>query len=54
MVEREKYEGEKAFYCECCGLHYRERQVAEECESYCERENRCQHSVTRKSIERGG
>lgn len=30
MVTGERFDGEIAFACDACGLHYRERDIAEE------------------------
>ncbi|MFB6145935.1 MAG: hypothetical protein ABEJ99_05540 [Candidatus Nanohaloarchaea archaeon] len=52
MVRRGDFNGEKAYICEECGLHYREKQVAENCEEHCRTRNACSLEMTRKSLER--
>lgn len=52
MVEKEEFDGDEAYYCDCCGLHYEKKETAEECEMHCKQRNVCQQKVTKKSIER--
>lgn len=52
MVEKTEFEGEEAYRCEACGFHYREKEVAEKCEEYCNKNNICKSEITEKSLER--
>ncbi|MFB6115386.1 MAG: hypothetical protein ABEK04_03760 [Candidatus Nanohalobium sp.] len=52
MVKKEKFEGEEAFKCEECGMHYQEKDLAEKCERYCREKGMCNSEITEKSLER--
>ena len=41
MVEETNLEGEIVYKCEKCGWMYREKNVAEKCENYCEKHKVC-------------
>lgn len=42
---------EQIFQCPVCGLHYRDKDVAAECEAFCKANNACSIEITQKSIE---
>ena len=52
MTTETDYEGEKAYRCDACGMHYRDRGTAEKCESYCVEKGICNSEITEKSLER--
>ncbi|QKQ98267.1 hypothetical protein GKQ38_01900 [Candidatus Nanohaloarchaea archaeon] len=54
MTTTTEYDGEKAYMCEECGMHYRKEELAERCEKYCREEGMCNSEITRKSMERSG
>lgn len=54
MVDKEEYKGETVYHCEVCGFHYRDRELAEQCETHCRDHNSCSDEITAKSIERTG
>lgn len=52
MVVEEEFEGEKAFKCEECGFHYRDRGMAERCEKHCRDYSACDTEIVESSLER--
>ncbi|MDE1873547.1 MAG: hypothetical protein KGI04_00290 [Candidatus Micrarchaeota archaeon] len=39
------------YACSVCGLHYTDRETAEECYAWCSAHSSCRLSVARKSVE---
>lgn len=52
MVVKEEFKGEKAFKCEECGFHYREKEMAEKCEEHCRDYDACDTEYVQKALER--
>jgi len=42
---------EKIFQCPECGHHYRNENLAKECEAFCKANNACNLEISMKSIE---
>lgn len=51
MVVEETVEDERAYRCEECGLHYRDRATAEACEAYCAEHQSCNTELMRYALE---
>lgn len=43
--------GKKAYTCEICGFHYREKKDTDACRDYCRKHGACSMDITKKSIE---
>ncbi|MEK7561626.1 MAG: hypothetical protein AAB541_02080 [Patescibacteria group bacterium] len=41
----------RQFRCSECGLHYRQQQIAKQCEEYCKTHNACSIEIMRYAIE---
>ncbi len=54
MVTKEKFQGEETFACGECGMHYREKTDAEECEDFCREKGICNTEIIDRSVERSG
>lgn len=52
MVVEEKYEDEKAYKCEECGFHYRDKRMAKKCEKHCRDYDACDTEIVENSLER--
>ncbi len=52
MVVEEEYEGQDSFKCEECGFHYRDREMAENCEEHCRDYSACDTEIVMNSLER--
>ncbi len=50
MVKVVNKEGEALHICEECGLAYRERTWAEECERFCSTHHACSLEITRHAV----
>ena len=46
--------GKDLYQCEECGLHYIEKNTAEECEKFCKKYNACNIKITKYAIENKG
>jgi hypothetical protein len=51
MVERDEFDSVKAFACEVCGHHYREKRDAERCEAACDEEGMCDPDLHEDALE---
>ena len=51
MVKKEQFQGKETFKCEDCGLHYSDKQIAQDCENFCRTHKSCSGEITKKSIE---
>jgi hypothetical protein len=40
------------YQCAECGLHYRDKETAKQCEEWCKEHNSCNLEITRHSVER--
>lgn len=54
MVKTENVDGETVYHCEVCGFHYREKELAEQCEEHCRNYDSCSDEIAAQSIERTG
>jgi hypothetical protein len=54
MTTETEHEGETAYRCDDCGMHYKNQETAEKCEEYCREHGLCNSEITEKSMERGG
>lgn len=52
MVREERFEGDDAFRCGECGLHYTERETAERCEAFCREQGACSTAIVQAAVER--
>jgi hypothetical protein len=50
MVKEKRINDEILFLCEVCGLGYRNREIAEECEAWCRKTGTCSIEITRKAV----
>jgi hypothetical protein len=50
VVKEIEVDSKAVFLCEICGLGYKERRTAEECEEWCRRTNSCSIEITKKAI----
>jgi len=50
MAEEENLEGQIVFKCMKCGWLYKNRNMAEKCEEWCERHNSCDLEITKYAI----
>jgi uncharacterized C2H2 Zn-finger protein len=50
MVDETNLDGEIVFKCEKCGWLYRDKNIAEKCESYCQKNQACNLEITRHAI----
>jgi len=50
MVTERAHEGKSVFLCDICGLGYKDRGTAEECEDYCRTHNSCSIKITEKAV----
>lgn len=50
MVKEIKVDSKAVFLCEICGLGYKDRKTAEECEEWCRRTNSCSIEITKKAV----
>jgi len=54
MVKKEEFEGEESFRCEVCGFHYKEKEMAEECEKHCLENDSCDSEIAMNALENKG
>ena len=52
MTTKTEIKDKDAYRCDDCGMHYRRKKVAEQCEKYCRENGICNSEITEKSIER--
>lgn len=45
--------GNGNFQCEECGLEYKEKERAEECEIWCKEHNSCNLEITKYAVNKG-
>ncbi len=50
MVKELIREGETLYVCDACGLAYKERELAERCQSWCEQTQSCNLEITQKAV----
>lgn len=46
MVKITQKENQELYQCEECGFHYREKELAERCESWCREHKSCSLEIT--------
>lgn len=47
-------EEDELYQCDECGLHYRNRATARDCEDYCREHNACNTAIVAQSVDTGG
>jgi len=50
MVKEIKRDSKSLYVCEVCGLKYRERRLAEECEEFCSKHNSCSLEIIKHAV----
>ncbi len=50
MVNEVEYKGKKCFKCSECGFIYKEKSIAEKCESWCRKHKSCNMKIIAKAI----
>jgi len=50
MVKEINFEGKIVFECERCGWIYRNVEIAEKCQEWCEKHNSCNLNITIEAI----
>ena len=50
MVTELQKEGETVYVCDACGFAYKEKEVAESCQSWCEQHHSCNIEITRYAV----
>jgi len=53
MVKKIKINNKKVYSCGICGLSYKDKSIAIECEIYCKEHNACSLEITKKAIKNG-
>ncbi|MDP2630456.1 MAG: hypothetical protein Q8P56_03550 [Candidatus Uhrbacteria bacterium] len=51
MLKEEKKDEDMVYQCEECGLHYREREWAEQCEAWCREHHTCNLEIIVHAVE---
>ena len=52
MTTKTEFNGEEAYQCDECRMHYKNQKTAEKCEEYCRENSMCNSEITAKSMER--
>ena len=50
MVTELHKEGETLYVCDACGFTYKEKELAERCQSWCEQHHSCNIEITRYAV----
>jgi hypothetical protein len=50
LVEQITVNGEKIFTCSICGFGYRNHEIAEKCEKWCNETGSCNIAITDKAV----
>ena len=50
MVTELHKEGETFYVCDACGFAYKEKELAEKCQSWCEQHQSCNLEITQHAI----
>jgi len=50
MVKEVSKEGKTIFQCEACGMFFKERELAEKCEKFCNENKACSIEITKHAI----
>lgn len=50
MVKSIEKDSENIYQCEVCGFNYKEKEWAEKCEDWCEKNHSCNLEITKHSI----
>ncbi len=51
MTREEKHKGEIVFVCGECGMKYRKKERAEECEAWCKVHHTCNIEIIKNAVE---
>ena len=50
MVKELRKNGETLYICEVCGLAYKEKELAEKCQSWCEQYHGCNLEIIQHAV----
>ena len=50
MVKEKKIDDKVLFLCEVCGLGYKDRETAQNCEAWCRKTGTCNVEITKKAV----
>jgi len=50
MVKEKIHKGKMYFMCEECDMYYRNKEIAQQCETFCNEKNACSMEITRHAI----
>lgn len=52
MVKKEKYRGKDIFTCESCQFGYTTKQLAHQCEQFCQKYHSCSLEITPQAVKK--
>ena len=50
MVKELRKDDSKLYVCEACGFAYKEKELAEKCQQWCEEHNSCNLEITKYAV----
>jgi hypothetical protein len=50
MVKDKKVDNQRLYICEECGLGYKDKATAQECEDWCRETGTCKVEITKKAV----
>ena len=51
MVKEEKINKKVYYKCEACGFYYKTREIAQECEDFCNKYKSCSLEITKHAVQ---
>ena len=52
MVKQEQWNGKTVYLCEICNFAYETKELAQQCEDFCKKNNACSIEITKEAIRR--